>query len=362
MTTEVPTGVPVVISPRGRAGLSYREALQSPCLSCSDSPCCTHLMLQGIEFRTLAEVDHAIYLLNFEGVILEMSRPGAQALVYFQQSCRYLDSASGLCTVHGTSDQPWICVHYNAYSCDYRRDMVGEGRPDVPHVDRRRMAWYAEQLIFDEDRRVVGRPEWDEVVEAFASMPIERHTAPPPAPDPMIEEWRSIVLSAKPSTDRPLSPHRYNDPVVSDPCQPCEAYCCKTLVFSRPPPADTSKLDEFRYCLGFPGVELAVSDDEWAVVVRTTCRHLDGSQCSVFGTDERPLQCSYYEALKCTYRPHFGRPRPDDMVRISRQQFGVLADAVYFDDAGKLSATPSVEVLRQLLEDAERVAAGQLTS
>jgi hypothetical protein len=42
------------------------------------------------------------------------------------------------------------------------------------------------------------------------------------------------------------------------------------------------------------------------------------------------------------------------MVRISRDQFGVLADSIVFDEMGQVLAVPSVEVLREHVEDAER--------
>ncbi len=155
---------------------------------------------------------------------------------------------------------------------------------------------------------------------------------------------------------RPL--RRYADPEVSDPCTGCEAWCCQTLVFNRGVPGDASQLEFLRYCLGFPGVEVGVSADSWAVIVRTTCRHLDGNRCSVFGTDERPLKCSYYDALSCGYRGHFGVPRPTDIVRISRDQFRLVADSIIFDDLGRIVAIPPLDVLRDRLEQAERATAG----
>jgi hypothetical protein len=281
--------------------------------------------------------------------------------VYFHQPCGYLDVPTGLCTVHGTSTQPSICTHYNDHSCGYRRRMTVDVDPVRPLVDRHRMAWYADQLSFDEARRVVATPDWDDVQEAFRSMPLERRQAPIPPPDPVIEEWRSLTLSRKSSQTELRGMHRYSDPAVSDPCQGCGAWCCKTLLFSRDRPTEISQLDFFRYCLGFPGVEVGVADDGWALIVRTTCRHLVDNRCSVFGLDERPLKCSYYDALKCKYRVHLGTPRPEEIVRVSLGQFEVLAEAAVFDDTGRIVGLPSVDVLRDLLEDAERARADALT-
>jgi hypothetical protein len=89
------------------------------------------------------------------------------------------------------------------------------------------------------------------------------------------------------------------------------------------------------------------------VIVHTTCRHLDGNRCSVFGSDERPLKCGYYDALSCTYRGHFGVPEPADIVRVNRDQFRILADSIVFDELGSTLAIPPIEKLRDWLTEFE---------
>lgn len=59
----------------------------------------------------------------------------------------------------------------------------------------------------------------------------------------------------------------------------------------------------------------------------------------------------------CSYRGHFGVPRPDDIVRLRREHFGVVADSIVFDDLGRIVAIPPIEILRDRLEEAERVRA-----
>lgn len=353
--------VPVELGRNGRAPgtgdlLSYREAREAPCLSCTTSPCCTHLLLSDFQLDSLVQVDHALYLLNFEGIVLGFGRD-QKVDVYLQQACVYLDQTTALCTVHSTPVQPAVCVQYSGHSCAYRKRMDGEVDSDRPLMDRQRMIWLADHIVFDEKRRVAEMPEWGEMLEAFATMPRERHFLPRPEPDPVIEEWRSIALSEKPASGPELG-RRYSDPEVSSPCQGCEAWCCKYLVFNRGMPADASQLEFLRYCLGFPGVEIGVAADAWAVIVHTTCRHLDGNnRCSVYGTDERPLKCGYYDALSCHYRTHFGVPRPDDIVRISRDHFPLVADSIIFDDLGRIVAIPPIELLRHRVEEGMRAGA-----
>jgi hypothetical protein len=219
------------------------------------------------------------------------------------------------------------------------------------------MAWFADQLVFGDDRQLVSVPDWDEVVEAFRAMPLERVPAPVPGPDPVIEEWRAIVLSKKPSGGRAQDLFHFAAPTVSDPCQGCGAWCCQTLVFNRGLPTTASQVEFLRYCLGFPAIEVGVAADGWAIIVHTTCRHLDGNRCSVFGTDDRPLKCSYYDALSCSYRGHFGVPQPADIVRVNREQFRVIMDSIVFDELGRILDIPPIDMVRDRIEDVERARA-----
>lgn len=339
--------------------LSYRDARESPCLSCSASPCCTHLLLSDFQVKSLMDIDYAMFLLNFEGIVLGVGQDWKMD-VYLYQPCGYLDLGSGLCTVHSTPLQPAVCVHYNGHSCGYRLRMSVD-HPEVddvrPLVDRNRMAWLADQMTFDDERRVIATPEWSEVLEGLRARPMDRRPLTPAGPDPVYEEWKSIALSPKAPDDGP-DVKRWSDHEVSSPCEGCGAWCCKMLVFNRGVPCDASQLEFMRYCLGFPSVEVGLSDDGWAVIVHTTCRHLDGNRCSVFGTDERPLKCGYYDALSCRYRGHFGVPEPADVVRVKRDHFPAVTSALVFDDQGRVLAIPPLELLRQRVEAAMRAEAG----
>ncbi len=353
--------VPVAVSTKPAPGrpLTYREAMEPPCLDCATSPCCTHLLLRDFQINTIMDVDYATFLLNFEGIVLGL-QSDRKVDVYLHQPCGYLDVDSGLCQVHDTGLQPAVCVHYKSHTCSYRHVFATDLHHDKPLLDWRRMEWLAEQIAFDEDRNVIGFPEWDAVMEAFAQLPTERRPAERRGPDPVLEQWRSIVLSPKPDPDETGdsgSFHRFSDAAVTDPCEGCGAWCCKTLVFDRGTPTDASQVEFLRYCIGFPNVEVGVADNGWAVIVHTTCRHLSGNRCSVYGRPERPLKCGYYDALSCAYRGHFGVPTPEDVVRVARHQFPVVADSIVFDDLGRIVAIPPLHIMRERVVQAERAAA-----
>jgi hypothetical protein len=353
---DAQAGTPVELSSGPPADrLSYREAAQSPCLSCTASPCCTHLLLRKFQLEDLGDVDYVLYLSNFEGILIGIDEAGV-ARAYLSQPCGHLDVPSGLCKVHGTQAQPSICVHYNAHSCQYRHGMTVDLNRRQPLMGVDRTRWYVEHVIFDDERKIVEFPDWAELLDAFESMPLERRQAPWPEPDPVQAEWRSIVLTSK-AADSTYEDHVFHDPEVSSPCQGCEAWCCHTLVFGRELPENANQFDFFRYSLGFPSVELSISEESWAIVVRTTCRHLTENRCSAYGSEERPLRCGYYDAFKCVYKDHFGSPRPEDLVRVTRDEFPVLTASVIFDDQGRVRRVPTVELLRARIESAMRAGA-----
>jgi len=332
--------------------------MQSPCHSCQSSPCCTYLLLRDFHIKTLVDVDYAKFLVNFEGIYLGIDKD-RNVDVYLYQPCRHLDVPSGLCQVHGTADQPGVCIHYNDLACGYRVRMGVQVHPVRPLMDIARTAWYADQLTFDDEREVVAAPAWDEVLAGFAAIPVSR-TPKPADPVPHVSTgWHPVDLSVKPEDDGP-EVHRWSDPAVTQPCVGCEAWCCKVLVFSRGLPADSAQVDFLRYCLGFPNVQVGVADDSWAVVVRTTCRHLDAdNKCSVFGTPDRPMKCTYYDAMTCTYREHFGTAVPDDMVLVSYDQFALMADSIMFDQFGRILALPPVGVVRNRFQHQAMAAGSQ---
>jgi len=299
------------------------------------------VVLAGISLDTAAAVDYARYLSNFAGIVLALGETGKTAQVYFHQECRHLDVPTGLCGVHGTEDQPRVCVQYVDYTCDYRHVMTRDLHPDHPLMDAARMGWFADRLEYDHDGKVVAWPDRREVVEAFTDLPFERRPLREIVTPAPTEGWQPVAVASGPGTPGPES---------ASPCDTCAAWCCSVLVFPKGRPEDASHVDFMRFVLGFPSLTVGVSDDGWAVIVRTRCRHLEGHRCGVYGSAERPQRCSSYDANHCTYRGHFGTPRPPDMVEVPAGRFDVLAASVAFDRFGRVMATAPAAVVRELLE------------
>jgi hypothetical protein len=333
-------------------GLTFDAAMESPCATCSTAPCCSHLPLPGIPVETLMQVDHARYLLGFDGIELGVAANG-QWSVFYTRACRFLDPADNSCTLHGLPEQPRVCQHYNPYSCWYKRALVPDATDEYLRVDERRFAALLPHLRFDDERNLVAVPEWSLLQELFADLPIGgggRELRGIPA-DPVREEWSAVVLEAKPAPAAALAALHVRDAPLADPCSGCAAYCCEHLQFFMDPPTTTASVDYLRFALGFQGVELGVGDDGWSLVVRTTCRHLEGGRCSLYGKDERPLRCRYFDAAHCPYPSMLGTPQPEGFVRFDLSLWEGFEAALQFDGFGNLLALPSAGEVRASVED-----------
>ena len=146
-----------------------------------------------------------------------------------------------------------------------------------------------------------------------------------------------------------------------DACSGCGAYCCKTLVFPHGRPSHRRNLDYLQFALGFPGVEVGVSDGEWQLVVRARCRHLtDDDRCGVYGSPERPSICRYYDASTCSYVVQFGQTRPRGFLRVRLEvSSGELVARIAANQAsGAVTSFAEADALVLVPADRERIDEG----
>jgi hypothetical protein len=197
--------------------------------------------------------------------------------------------------VHDTDEQPEICKNYNPYSCWYRASMTSMVTPDFMFVDRSRLEFLSAHVTFADNRDISGIPDWDQLLVSMAGIADDEpwEDAAPPT-DAAYQQWRALVHMEQPHETPPSEPEStlaYTD--NASPCDACSAPCCETLTFPQGLPGTRSSVDFYRFCLGFPGVELLVTDLGWSIAIKSRCRHLKDSRCSIFGQPERPLFCRY---------------------------------------------------------------------
>ncbi len=334
-----------------RAVRSFAEAAESPCASCPTAPCCVYLPVGRIPMETVAELDHARFLLNFRRIELGLFRTGGWE-VFFRLPCRFLDTAEARCRIHDHPEQPRICRYYNPYKCWYKTALTGGVPTDFLRVDRQRLDAMLPRLSFDGQNRLVDVPGWTELVEMWAPSPLPdwaegsvptETASKPDDPDPPVAVDAAAALPASVS---------YAE--LADPCAGCDAWCCRALMLSHGTPASATSLDFLRFVLGFPGVSLGLSEDGWQIIVRTDCRHLTRGRCGLYGKPERPLECRYLDAWGCQYRLKLGRQQPPSFLEIPLDLFPRLVEPFRFDATGRITRFPSFPELKTHLETRPR--------
>jgi hypothetical protein len=206
-----------------------------------------------------------------------------------------------------------------------------------------------ERLIFDEDHNLVGIPDWPTIRSIFEKLPITQEFDEDfDEQDPIFDRW--LYEAAYGAARKPDVEAKHSYTSLINPCTDCGAFCCKYLIFPQAAPTTRVNLDYLQFVLGFPGIEVGVSDGSWLIIVRSRCRHLTENRCSIFGKPERPQICTFYDAHGCQYITQFGVPRPNDFVRIKLEQFYWLVEPIEFDKHSNITYLPSTEELRRHIE------------
>jgi Fe-S-cluster containining protein len=334
--------------------LSFAEASESPCASCPTTPCCAYLPLGRIRLESLAEVDHARFLLNFDRIELGLFRSGRWE-VFYRAPCRFLDPAEAACRIHDRPEQPRICRHYNPYRCWYKAALTGAAADGFFRVDRARLEAILPRLVFAGDGRLVDVPDWPALQAAWNPLPLPGRPLDGefPGEDRVDRAWREEALRGGGAA--PAAAATWAE--LADPCAGCAAWCCRAVTVSHGTPATATNLDFLRFLLGFPGVSVGVAAEGWHIVVRTACRHFTAGRCAVYGRSERPLECRYLDAWGCVPRARLGWPRLPGYLRLNLEHFDTLTAMTAFDADGRITALPPADALRERIEADWRAAA-----
>jgi Fe-S-cluster containining protein len=319
---------------QARASLTFAEALRPPCQDC-DARCCSYLPLQVVPMRSLMEVDYVRYLLGFPHLQAGFGVNG-QWSIYYTVPCRHFEAGARRCRVHGSWEQPRTCVAYNEHDCWYRRAITPESQGFIL-FDHDRFEALLPQLAFDDDRSLTSVPSWNEMTELCARVAltaalgdVSQGVAPAPASVP----------------DSPAREHpgRGLSDLMEDPCDGCEAPCCRFLYFPLAVPQSFMQLDYTRFCLNFPGVECAVGPTTWWLLVEAPCRFLQAGprRCAIYGRPERPLRCAHLNQWDCGQYRQLLDPRPATLLRLDREAFAAVCAQMRFDDEGRITSGPEL--------------------
>ncbi|MCX7786719.1 MAG: hypothetical protein N2442_03370 [Spirochaetes bacterium] len=146
---------------------------ENPCFTCVGTPCCRRLPLERIKVRTRSDLKSLLEFLRHRWFELGLKDDGTWMLFY-ARSCQNLEADTGLCAVHGTPQQPWICRSYPSYHCWYERVFAGEQSLEFIRFDLRRLETLCQMVSYDEDTgEIAGVPSWEEMIQVFSNLPLD---------------------------------------------------------------------------------------------------------------------------------------------------------------------------------------------
>ena len=100
-------------------------------------------------------------------------------------------------------------------------------------------------------------------------------------------------------------------------CEYCTAKCCRYFALPIDTPDTFEEFDYLRWYLLHDGATLFTEDDDWYLLVHTTCKFLrDDNRCGIYET--RPKICRDYTTDNCeyddqwTYERYFETPEQID--------------------------------------------------
>lgn len=294
------------------------------------------MKLIGVDVTSWHDLEYLYFLSCFPEVDITASDP-AHFRVFLRRPCAHLETASGFgCRLHGTPEKPQTCVEFDESTCFYRHAFLGPpmNPSEVIRIDRARWLAIAPLYTLDSDGKVDGSPTLTEMAEAIRD--VRGTTAAARSPEPQTSV-----------TADPLPPRGFGD--RSSPCSDCAAPCCRVLIFGRPEPRTADGLEFMRYQAGFPGVEIAVSEKGWRVLIQTSCMYFDANtaQCTLYGDPARPSLCTFYNQHVCDYRRFFSATE-DTVLRLGAAELKTLITTLP-DAAGRLPHDLSVARLREVL-------------
>ena len=308
--------------------ISFDTCIQSPCKGCS-APCCTFLPLHDFTIQNYRDVDYARYLLNFVNIELALVQ-GTTWRVHWKAECTRLLPDGG-CKLHNTPEKPQVCLNYDAYSCFYKPMFLEAETPSFLRFDAVRFEALIALMTFDEVGSLTHFPTAEVMyakLPAFVDHPYEAISSP-----------TSVIPSDQTGG---LSSFQRQ-------CEGCSAWCCQTISFPFGGIHSVSNLDYIWFCLGYPGVELAMTAEGMSVFVHSRCRNLvspNSGGCNVFGTSKRPMVCEQYDGMNCAYKVQVGTVNPNMSLRIGLRDFETFQQHFQFDVAGQCIQRSSFDVIR----------------
>lgn len=145
----------------------------NPCEGCP-APCCQMLVTPNPAPRTMREIDHMHYSIQFKNVEIAIAPNGEWSLVRWEQ-CNLFKEKSCTCSVHNTPKQPIICRDYSPFQCWYKRNFVdNQSSPDVYRLNRERFELWLSEIVFNDSGIITSFPEFLKAKEMVEKIPLDK--------------------------------------------------------------------------------------------------------------------------------------------------------------------------------------------
>jgi Fe-S-cluster containining protein len=83
-------------------------------------------------------------------------------------------------------------------------------------------------------------------------------------------------------------------------CEYCTAKCCRYFALPIETPEDAADFEFLRWFLLHERATVFKEDDDWYLLIHTTCRHLQAdNRCGIY--ESRPQVCRDYSTKDCEY-------------------------------------------------------------
>jgi len=216
-----------------------RAWLGSPCSHCHQSPCCRNLPVGNLPVRTEHDLLIGLDLLEHENIEIGLKEDGIWT-VFYTRTCRFLDPESSRCTIHGSSRQPEICRDYDAHRCWYRRVFASTISTAMIRLSRERLQWILDRVDYYEKGEISRVPDWELMMRELADIPLSTSARAAGAFTGVASEITKGPRSQQTGVPAP-----------------------GRLAFPPGRPRRIAHFDLIRFRLGFPGVQLAITGNEW---------------------------------------------------------------------------------------------------
>jgi hypothetical protein len=217
----------------------------SPCSSCYGSPCCTVVPLTGLRLDSRTDFINLALLACYRNIRLCLKTTGEWS-VYLDSFCKYLDPETTKCRIHSKTNQSLICKSYDAQKCWYKPAFKNNQNEEAIFFDLNRLIFLEKYTDFLNKGRIHNEVNWDELVKYISDIPLQMNDR--------ISGIRKI----------------HSDHLLS--FKSCKA---ENVLFFPPfeKPSRNIHFELAIFRLGFPGINLAITDNYWSYVVSTEVEH-----------------------------------------------------------------------------------------